>query len=142
MADAAAIELEDDYYSILNVPRGTGLHGLQTAYARLADDLAGRMGVDPTARDELIRLNRAFAVLGNSELRKRYDAQYFAEEIAQEDQDARVDEKRTRRSSNLIFAALLFIVIVQGVVVGYVEREALGNAAATVLGPLAPGGAN
>ena len=141
MAEAVAVELEDDYYGILNVPRGTGLQGLQTAYARLADDLAGRMAVDPTARDELIRLNRAFAVLGNSELRKRYDAQYFAEEIAQETEDATLDEKRTRRSSNLIFAALLFIVLVQGIVVGYVEREKVGEVASAVLGPLAPGGA-
>jgi len=139
MAEAAAIELEDDYYGVLNVPRGTGLHGLQTAYSRLADDLAGRMGVDPTARDELIRLNRAFAVLGNSELRKRYDSQYFADEIAHEEQAAQRDEKQTRRASNLIFGALLLIVLVQGLVVGYVERERVGAAASVVLGPLAPG---
>ena len=71
----AALELEDDYYGVLNVPRGVDVNGLQTAYVRLSDDLAARMSVDLTARDELIRLNRAFAVLSNSGLRQKYDAE-------------------------------------------------------------------
>jgi hypothetical protein len=139
MADEAVLELEDDYYGILSVPRGIGYVGLQAAYARMADDLANRMNLDPTARDELLRINRAFAVLGNSELRKKYDACYFAGDVAVTERGIVRDVRRTRLASNVLFGTLVTIVIVQAAVVGYIERAHLDEVVSVVLGPLMPG---
>ncbi len=133
----AALELEDDYYGVLNVPRGVDVNGLQTAYVRLSDDLAARMSVDLTARDELIRLNRAFAVLSNSGLRQKYDAEYFEENV----QDEIPAEKRGRLASNALFGTLIVVVAVQVAIVGFLGRAEIAAAMSAIFGPLEPGGA-
>jgi len=127
MADTAPAEFDEDFYAVLNVPRSVGLPGLQNAYARLSDDLAVRMGSDPTAREELIRLNRAFGVLGNADLREKYDARRFAGEETEE-QALEVEAKQNRWISNVLFGALLLIVGAQLAVIGYFGRSELADA--------------
>ena len=134
MADPASLEIEEDFYGLLNVPRNIGSSGLQTAYARLADDLALRMAVDPTARDQLIRINRAFGVLGNSDLRKDYRCRplFPGDRRGREGGRDRTDQ-RPGCVERPCFAALLAIVGVQVAVVGYIGRSELGDMISSVV---------
>ena len=144
MAQAFPPEAEDDFYGVLNVPRSVGISGLQTAYARLADDLATRMSVDPTARDQLIRLNRAFGVLGNSDLRKDYDAKRFSDDLepTAEELSTEIEEQKGRAASNILFASLIGIVAIQVIVVSYIGRTEFGDMVSAVMNALIPGGAS
>jgi DnaJ-class molecular chaperone len=134
--------MEEDYYALLNVPRNVGMPGLQTAYARLSADLATRMSVDPTARDQLIRLNRAFGVLGNSDLRKAYDAKHFSDEIAEEERAMEAEVAKSQTASNFLFGALLLIVGVQVAVVSYIGRGEFGGFFESLMDLVTPGGAS
>ncbi|MFQ5381056.1 MAG: hypothetical protein ACE5EF_05480 [Dehalococcoidia bacterium] len=142
MADTAPVEFDEDFYAVLNIPRTVGLPGLQNAYARLSDDLAGRMGSDPTARDELIRLNRAFGVLGNADLREQYDSKRFADDYESSEEEIEREERRGRLLSNLLFGALVLVVGAQIAVIGYFGRTELADAVQWVADTFIPTGAS
>lgn len=138
MAHAAVV----DYYSILNLPASADLAGIETAYARISDELVSLARADEAHAEALKQVNVAYAVLSNPALRRDYDAVFLARERAEAAQRELALERRRAMKMRIVFGALLLVVIGQAVTLAYVTREPLGDVADAVLGPLMPGPAN
>jgi DnaJ-class molecular chaperone len=67
--------MDQDLYAILGVKRSASNDEIRRAYRKLAKDLHPDQNKnDPKAEEQFKRVSAAFAVLGNPEKRKRYDA--------------------------------------------------------------------
>ncbi len=67
--------MNQDLYAILGVKRSASNDEIRRAYRKLAKDLHPDQNKnDPKAEEQFKRVSAAFAVLGNPEKRKRYDA--------------------------------------------------------------------
>lgn len=67
--------MTQDLYSILNVKRGAGADEIRTAYRKLAKELHPDLHPgDKAAEEKFKRVSAAFAILGDADKRKRYDA--------------------------------------------------------------------
>ncbi|MGI8423828.1 MAG: J domain-containing protein [Chloroflexota bacterium] len=131
-----------DYYAILNVPPTADLAGIESAYARLSDELAVNLREDELGAGVLGRLNEAYSVLSRPVVRRDYDRVYFSREIERESSRLRADERRRGAFRGLLIGGLLLIVAVQGAALAYLGRAELGDAAEVVFGPLMPSEAN
>jgi molecular chaperone DnaJ len=63
-----------DYYSVLGVPRDASEDQIKKAYRKLALELHPDRNKDPEAANRFKEVNEAYAVLGDPEKRKQYDA--------------------------------------------------------------------
>jgi DnaJ-class molecular chaperone len=67
--------MDQDLYAILGVKRGASNDDIRRAYRKLAKDLHPDQNKgDPKAEEQFKRVSAAFAILGNPDKRKRYDA--------------------------------------------------------------------
>src|SRR3974377_683876 len=67
--------MNQDLYAILGVKHTASNDEIRSAYRKLAKDLhPDQNRGDPKAEEKFKRVSAAFAVLGNPEKRKRYDA--------------------------------------------------------------------
>jgi DnaJ-class molecular chaperone len=67
--------MNQDLYNTLNVKRGAGADEIRTAYRKLAKELHPDLHPgDKAAEEKFKRVSAAFAILGDPEKRKRYDA--------------------------------------------------------------------
>jgi curved DNA-binding protein CbpA len=130
-----------DYNAVLAVPPNADLTGIQNAYARLSDEVARLIGEDDTIQEGILRLNEAYAVLSNPETRRKYDTVYFRGEKVQQKKRAEAAARRRKLAARSLVAVLGSIVSIEMVVLGFMAREDVHGAAASVLGPLFPGGA-
>jgi curved DNA-binding protein CbpA len=112
-----------DYYSVLNLPPKCDLAGIETAYARLSDDLMKASDHDDTARDAMQRLNEAYAVLSKPELRREYDRAFFKAELERLEREARALQRRRALAGNLLIGALGVVVAVQAGALLYLGRD-------------------
>jgi len=103
-----------DYYAILNVPYNVNLAGVENAYARLSDDLVRLAEVDPNANQSLKRLNEAYGVLSRPDVRRQYDAAFFAEERALEEQRVHADVRRSVWKQRAIVGGLVAMLAAEG----------------------------
>jgi curved DNA-binding protein CbpA len=120
-----------DYYSILNLPPRADLAGIETAYARLSDDLAIRVAEDDTCEAALKRVNEAYAVLSKPELRRVYDREFFSKEVAEAERAFGAAERRRTIASRLLVGGLAGIVLLQAAVLvhlGWAEASGLFSA--------------
>jgi curved DNA-binding protein CbpA len=117
-----------DYYSVLNLPHDADLTGVENAYARISDELAGLTEVDDECRQALDRVNEAYAVLSKPELRRGYDAIFLAKE--REAERRRWDSLVYRRvwAQRAIITALGLIVVAQAVALAYIGWDELSDA--------------
>lgn len=125
-----------DYYSVLNLPHGADLTGIENAYARLSHELAMRAEVDETAPDALLRVNEAFSVLGRPELRRAYDQELFKDAIAEAQRLRRAQMRRRDLKERVIVGSLTLVVVIQAGALAYVGRDqafSLFNAIVSVL---------
>ncbi len=102
-----------DYYAVLNLPPKSDLSGVENAYARLSDDLVKQSDHDETAREAMLRLNEAYAVLSKPELRREYDRAFFKGELERLEKEARAVQRRRTMAGNLLIGALGLVVAVQ-----------------------------
>ncbi len=109
MADTKLI----DYYSVLNLPPRADLSGIETAYARLSDDLMKQSQHDETFTPAMQKLNEAYAVLSKPDLRREYDRAFFKGELERLEKEARALRRRRAFAGNILIAALGLVVVVQ-----------------------------
>jgi len=102
-----------DYYAVLNLPPRADLSGIETAYARLSDDLMKQSEDDETYRDAMQKLNEAYAVLSKPELRRDYDRAFFKGELERLEREAKAAQRRRNLAGNILVAALGLIVALQ-----------------------------
>lgn len=121
MADARLM----DYYAVLNLPPKADLSGIETAYARLSDDLMKQSVEDDSYRDAMQKLNEAYAVLSKPELRREYDRAFFRAELERLEKEARAAQRRRNLASNAMVAALGLIVAVQAGALLYLGGDAV-----------------
>ncbi len=112
MADTKLI----DYYSVLNLPPRADLSGIETAYARLSDDLMKQSQHDDTFNPAMQKLNEAYAVLSKPELRREYDRAFFKGELERLEKEARALRRRRSMAGNVLVGALGIVVAVQATV--------------------------
>ena len=138
MAQAVSVT---DYYAELHVPESADVAGIDNAYARLSGEFATTGDGDDASAEALRKLNEAYGVLSRADLRRQYDAIFFAgKRLAAE----KVDRKRRRRRAQLqysIIGALVVIVLSQAAALAYVGRVPLSRGVETVHDFLTPGGA-
>lgn len=128
-----------DYYAILAVPPNADLAGIETAYARLADELVTQSHHDDTSKQALDLLNEAYSVLSAADSRREYDQVLFQTEFAVLEQRRAAEERRRWLARALVTGSLAAIVIAQAALLAYIGRDYLGDAFDLVLGPLIPG---
>lgn len=109
-----------DYYAILNLPPRADLVGIENAYARISDDLAKQMHVEDTSRDQLKRVNEAYAVLSKPDLRREYDRVFFSKEIAAAEKLAHDALRQKLIKERILVGALLVVVTGQAVLLAWV----------------------
>ena len=109
MADSKLI----DYYAVLNLPPRADLSGIETAYARLSDDLMKQSEHDDSFQPAMQKLNEAYAVLSKPELRREYDRAFFKGELERLEREARALRRRRAFAGNVLVAALALVVVVQ-----------------------------
>ncbi len=114
-----------DYYAVLNLPPKADLSGIETAYARLSDDLMKQSEEDDTYRLAMQKLNEAYAVLSKPELRRDYDRAFFRTELERLEKEARALRRRRNLASNLLVAGLGLIVAVQAGALLYLGGDAV-----------------
>ena len=114
-----------DYYAVLNLPPRADLSGIETAYARLSDDLMKQSEDDETYRDAMQRLNEAYAVLSKPELRRDYDRAFFKGELERLEKEARAAQRRRNAAGNLLVGALGLVVVAQAVGLLYLGGDAV-----------------
>ncbi|XP_074649044.1 dnaJ homolog subfamily C member 10-like isoform X2 [Tubulanus polymorphus] len=74
----------DDFYDLLNVARDADNRDIRRAFKKLAVKMhPDKNPNDPTAHDKFLKINRAYEVLKDAELRKKYDA--YGEEGLKDD---------------------------------------------------------
>ncbi|HMO53188.1 MAG TPA: J domain-containing protein [Tepidiformaceae bacterium] len=117
-----------DYYAVLNLPPKADLSGIETAYARLSDDLMKQSSHDETFQPAMQKLNEAYAVLSKPELRREYDHAFFRAELERVEKEARALRRRRTIAGNMLVGALGIVVVVQAAVL-----IALGGSSATGL---------
>ena len=117
-----------DYYAVLNLPPKADLSGIETAYARLSDDLMKQSSHDETFQPAMQKLNEAYAVLSKPELRREYDRAFFRAELERVEKEARALRRRRTIAGNMLVGALGIVVVVQAAVL-----IALGGSSATGL---------
>lgn len=130
-----------DYYAALNLPPTADLAGVESAYARISDELVHLARHDEEHANALKEVNKAYAVLSNPALRRDYDAVFLARERAAEARRLLAIERRQALKYKMMFGALLVVVLGQLVALGWVMQDQVSTAAEVVLGPLYPGGA-
>lgn len=130
-----------DYYAILNLPPSADLAGVESAYARISDELVQLARFDEEHGAALKQVNQAYGVLSNPALRRDYDSVFLARERAAEARQLLAIERRQALKYKMMFGALLVVVLGQLFALGYVAREQVSTAVDVVLGPLMPGGA-
>lgn len=64
---------QEDYYRVLQIPRGVPATEIRKAYWSLAHHYRERMHTDPVAARLMDRLNEAYRVLATPDLRHSYD---------------------------------------------------------------------
>ncbi|XP_035828946.1 dnaJ homolog subfamily C member 10 [Aplysia californica] len=75
----------EDFYALLGVDKGASVKEIRKAFKKLAISKHPDKNADkPEAHDEFIKINRAYEVLKDEELRKRYDQ--FGEEGLKDEQ--------------------------------------------------------
>ena len=121
MADARLM----DYYAVLNLPPKADLSGIETAYARLSDDLMKQSVEDDSYREAMQKLNEAYAVLSKPELRREYDRAFFRAELERLEKEARAAQRRRNLAGNAMVAALGLIVAVQAGALLYLGGDAV-----------------
>jgi len=107
---------------MLNLPPTADLMGVENAYARLSDELAGRMEFDDTAGDALRRLNEAYSVLSKPELRREYDRVFLARELEETERRLLVEQRKRRLLGRVMVGGLICIMLVQVVALGYIVQ--------------------
>ena len=117
-----------DYYAVLNLPPKADLSGIETAYARLSDDLMKQSSHDETFQPAMQKLNEAYAVLSKPELRREYDRAFFRAELERVEKEARALRRRRTIAGNMLVGVLGIVVVVQAAVL-----IALGGSSATGL---------
>lgn len=117
-----------DYYSALNLPHDADLTGIENAYARISDELAGLTDLDSEFKDALRKVNEAYAVLSKPELRRDYDAVFLAEERAREARRREAVLRRRAWAQRAIIAALLLVVIGQAALLAYIGWDDISSA--------------
>jgi hypothetical protein len=127
-----------DYYAILNLPPKADLQGIENAYARLSDELAIRMEVDETSGGALLRVNEAYGVLSRPELRREYDAVYFAHERAVAQRKVLAAERRRDAARKILVYALAGTVAVQMLALAVIGRSEVVDFAQAAVSPLVP----
>ena len=90
-----------DYYQVLNLPTRADLSGIETAYARLSDDLMKQSEDGETYREAMQKLNEAYAVLSKPELRRDYDRAFFKGELERLEREARAAKRREARARKI-----------------------------------------
>lgn len=120
MADAPPLI---DYYAVLNLPPRADLAGIENAYARLSDELVKRAEVDETSQDALNKVNEAYSVLSKPEIRRAYDQEFFAHEIAETERTRRAELRRKVWMSRMLVGALAVIVLVQAAALAWLGRD-------------------
>ena len=123
-----------DYYAVLNLPPRADLSGIETAYARLSDDLMKQSEHDDTFRDAMQRLNEAYAVLSKPELRRDYDRAFFKGELERLEKEARAIRRRRNLAGNLLVAGLGLVVAVQAGALFYLGGDAVTGLFRAVFG--------
>lgn len=108
-----------DYYAVLNLPPKADLAGIEAAYARLSDDLMRQSQYDESAREAMQRLNEAYAVLSQPELRREYDRAFFRAELERLEREARALQRRRALAGNILVGALGLVVAVQAAALLY-----------------------
>jgi len=111
-----------NYYAMLNLPPTADLMGVENAYARLSDELAGRMEFDDTAGDALRRLNEAYSVLSKPELRREYDRAFLARELEDTERRLLAEQRKRRLLARLMVGALVGIMLLQVAALAYIAR--------------------
>lgn len=114
-----------DYYAVLNLPPKADLSGIETAYARLSDDLMKQSEDDETYRQAMQRLNEAYAVLSKPELRRDYDRAFFKHELERLEKEARAIQRKRTLAGNLLVAGLALVVAVQAGALLYLGGDAV-----------------
>lgn len=132
MSDARLI----DYYAVLNLPPKSDLAGVENAYARLSDDLMKQSDHDETAREAMLRLNEAYAVLSKPELRREYDRAFFKGELERLEKEARALQRRRTMAGNLLVGALGLVVAVQAGVLLYLGGDSATGLFQAIAGAL------
>ena len=77
-----------DYYSILGVPKNASQAQIKEAYRKLVLKNHPDINKSDEAKTKMQEINEAYAVLGNEEKRKQYDAygpEMFNRQFSQED---------------------------------------------------------
>ncbi len=123
-----------DYYAVLNLPPKADLSGIETAYARLSDDLMKQSEDDETYRQAMQRLNEAYAVLSKPELRREYDRAFFKNELERLEREARAARRRRNLASNALVAGLGLIVAVQAGALLYLGGDAITGLFSAIFG--------
>ncbi len=80
--------MAEDYYSILGVDKGASQDEIKKAYRVLAMKYHPDRNKDPKAEEKFKEINEAYAVLGDPDKRKKYDAygpEGFNQQFSQED---------------------------------------------------------
>lgn len=123
-----------DYYSVLNLPATANLEGIENAYTRLSQELAGQIAGDQSATLALTRLNDAYSVLSHPEQRRDYDKVYFSKEIADFHAQQESDRRRKNWTSGIMVSALGLMVLGQSAVLIYMGRDYISSAYHVILG--------
>lgn len=131
MADAAPLI---DYYAVLNLPPRADLAGIENAYARLSDELVKRAEVDETSQDALNKVNEAYSVLSKPEMRRAYDQEFFARDIAAAERARRAELRRKVWMSRMLVGVLGVIVIVQAAALAWLGRDEASSLFTTLWG--------
>ena len=113
-----------DYYAVLNLPPRADLSGIETAYARLSDDLMKQSEDDETYHEAMQKLNEAYAVLSKPELRRNYDRAFFKGELERLEKEARAAQRRRNAAGNVLVGALGLVVVAQAVGLLYLGGDA------------------
>ena len=123
-----------DYYAVLNLPTSADLAGVESAYARISDELVQLGRFDDEHTRALDAVNQAYSVLSHPALRRDYDAVFLARERAEEARRQLALERRSAIKYRMLFGALLVVVVGQAALLGYVAREPLRSVAGSVFG--------
>ena len=79
----ACLALAEDFYSLLGIERSANTREIRRAFKKLAIKLHPDKNPDPDAHDKFLKINRAYEVLKDEDLRKKYDT--YGEEGLKED---------------------------------------------------------
>ncbi len=111
-----------DYYAILRVPAGADLAGVENAYAQVSHELATRTAVDDTSAEALRIVNEAYSVLSHPELRREYDAEFFAADIVRQHRLSQLAQRRQRLAGWMLMSGLMSVIAIEAAAIAYLGR--------------------